>query len=359
MPMIRSVLRAIAVALAAFTIVATALPRLRSKSAWIRMWDFPRLQVAVLGSAALLPIAGMARTRPWPWRLAATFLGAAVALQWRRIWRYTPLAPREVEDACASRDSCTITLVVANVLQQNTRAARVRWVVEEADPDVIMFAETDRWWCDQLACFARTHPYRVEVPLDNSYGMTLYSRFALVDETVEHLCEPGIPSIHARVRLPGGPSISLHCMHPRAPSPDKSKDSLERDAELVRLAYRVRDAEGPVIVCGDLNDVAWSRTTRQFQRISRLLDPRRGRGFYSTYPAQAPGLRFPLDHFFHSEHFRLRTLRVLPHIGSDHFAVLVRLSYEPSAEHSQEPPHAAPEDAREASETIEASESKP
>ncbi|HVL36007.1 MAG TPA: endonuclease/exonuclease/phosphatase family protein [Burkholderiales bacterium] len=340
------------------TVAATALPRLRSKSAWIRMWDFPRLQIAVLGSAALVPIAGKARTRAWPWRLAATFLGTAVAFQWSRIWHYTPLAPREVEDARSPRGERTISLVVANVLQHNRDAARVRRVVEEADPDVILFAETDRWWCDQLASFARTHPYRVEVPLDNLYGMALYSRLALADEHVEHLCEPGIPSIHARVRLRDGSWIFLHCMHPRAPAPDKSRDSLERDTELVRLAYRVRDAGCPVIVCGDLNDVAWSRTTRQFQRISRLLDPRRGRGFYSTYPAHAPGLRFPLDHFFHSEHFRLRTLRVLPPIGSDHFAVLARLSYEPSAEHSQEPPHASTEDAREARETVAASESK-
>jgi endonuclease/exonuclease/phosphatase (EEP) superfamily protein YafD len=68
-----------------------------------------------------------------------------------------------------------------------------------------------------------------------------------------------------------------------------------------------------------------------FQKISGLLDPRIGRGFYNTFHALQPFLRFSLDHLFHSQEFRVRRLQVLPDIGSDHFPFFVSLSYEPDA----------------------------
>lgn len=354
-------IRVFTLAVAVFTVTVTGLARLRSRSSWVRIWDFPRLQVALLGTGALLQLARLPRPHtgtaaarvPKIVRRALTaVLAAAVWHQWSRVWRYTPLAPREVEDARHPRPDRMLSLVVANVLQSNRAAERVSRTVAQPAPDILMFAETDAWWRERLAGFVRTHPHRVEVPLDNTYGMLLYSRLPLRGTSVEFLQEPDIPSIHTEVRLEDGTWVQLHCMHPRSPAPDKSDDSLGRDVELVRLAHRIRDARMPVVVCGDLNDVAWSRTTRRFQKIGRLLDPRRGRGFYSTYNAFLPGLRVPLDHFFHSEHFRLLDLRVLPHIGSDHFAVFLALSYEPDAEAAQEPPHPDGDDLIRSRETL-------
>ena len=77
----------------------------------------------------------------------------------------------------------------------------------------------------------------------------------------------------------------------------------------------------PGIVLGDLNDVAWSRTTSLFQKTSKLLDPRRGRGMYNTFHASLPFLRWPLDHFFGSSQFRLVDLRVERSVRADHFPI--------------------------------------
>ena len=106
-------------------------------------------------------------------------------------------------------------------------------------------------------------------------------------------------------------------------------------AELVMVARSVAETDQPVIVTGDLNDVAWSETTRLFRKISGLLDPRVGRGMFNTFHADYWCVRWPLDHLFHSGHFTLRRMRRLTSIGSDHFPILAELVYEPRRDHEQ------------------------
>ena len=86
--------------------------------------------------------------------------------------------------------------------------------------------------------------------------------------------------------------------------------------------------------------------------MSGLLDPRIGRGFYNTFHAHYPFIRFPLDHCFHSKHFRLISFRRLGKFGSDHFPVFIALSYEPDAAATQEEPQASAAQQRESDEKI-------
>jgi len=115
----------------------------------------------------------------------------------------------------------------------------------------------------------------------------------------------------------------------------------------------VREHGGPSIVTGDLNDVAWSATTSWMQKTGGLLDPRVGRGLFSTFHAKIPLLRWPLDHVFHTAHFKLVCLERLPDIGSDHFPVFARLSLNPEAVAEQNPPELTTEDFEQVEEKIE------
>jgi len=118
------------------------------------------------------------------------------------------------------------------------------------------------------------------------------------------------------------------------------------------VGQKIKERDDPTIVAGDLNDVAWSRTTRLFSRISGMLDPRRGRGLFSTFHAHYRLLRWPLDHVFASEDFTLVSMQRLPDIGSAHFPILVTLCYPPSRADEHEEPEADAEEKEDARETI-------
>jgi hypothetical protein len=108
----------------------------------------------------------------------------------------------------------------------------------------------------------------------------------------------------------------------------------------------------PAVVAGDLNDVAWSTTTRRFQRLSGLLDPRVGRGFFNTFNALWPLVRWPLDHLFHDPQFRLIEMARLPKIGSDHFPMWFRLALADGAGEAAEIPPAPAEEKHEVKKMI-------
>ncbi|WP_198341842.1 endonuclease/exonuclease/phosphatase family protein [Oceanisphaera avium] len=118
------------------------------------------------------------------------------------------------------------------------------------------------------------------------------------------------------------------------------------------VAKSVKDAKLPVLVAGDLNDVAWSRTTRLFRKISGLLDPRIGRGMFNTFNAKYPLIRWPLDHLFHSRHFKVISIKRLSLKGSDHFSLLTVLSLHPHHTTGEAHLNADQEDKQQAKETL-------
>jgi endonuclease/exonuclease/phosphatase (EEP) superfamily protein YafD len=199
----------------------------------------------------------------------------------------------------------------------------------------------------------KEYPHTIFYPLNNTYGMLLYSRLELKKSKINFLVEPDIPSIFTKVVLKNGEEIDLYGLHPTPPVPGENLRSTERDAELLIVGKAVKKENRPVIVAGDLNDVAWSYTTKLFQKISGLLDPRIGRGLFNTFNAKYPLLRWPLDHVFHSRHFTVVQLKRLPYFGSDHFPIYIKLHYDPIASLVQEEPSADKGEQAEVEEKIE------
>lgn len=319
-------LRTLVYVLAAIAATGTALSLLTSYRWYIRMWDFPRVAlilVAILALALAIPVlAGWART--------LVVVGMVLVIGWQaaRIYPYTRLAKTEVAQAVVSRENC-FSAFSFNVLQTNRDYARTISLIDREDPDIVLLLETDEKWEAALKPVIDRYPHRQSAPLDNLYGLILLSRLPVEDAEITWLIDTETPSVFATMQTGAGARFRYIGLHPRPPQP--GNDTEKRDAEIAIAARHAKETHLPVLAMGDFNDVAWSRTSQMFKRIGGYLDPRVGRGLYATFPANLPGLRWPLDHLFISPDFTLVDMKVLENVGSDHLPVFARLCLAPKA----------------------------
>ena len=312
-----------------FLILLTFLPWLPSNHWVVRVWEFPRLQIGFLLLVNVVLIALFYSQNPLygAGLIAINLLALGYQLYW--ILPFTALVNKTVNCAVSADPKRSIKVMNANVLMTNRDVHKLIALVDKHQPHILVTLESNQWWQDALTPLHDKYQYRVNFPLENLYGMHVFSRIPLSEIVSEERVEQGVPSIHCIATLQSGEQVRCHFLHPAPPSPTENTEATERDHELLGLAKEIANKKHvkplPVLVSGDLNDVAWSPTTRAFLRISGLQDPRVGRGAYNTFHAQYRFLRWPLDHIFHSSDFELVNLARLPEIGSDHFPLLTEL----------------------------------
>lgn len=320
------------------------------KSYWVfRILEYPRLQKLVLmipAAAAWLYIGPFENTL-----YAVCFIGLCLSIAYLvyKISPYTFLNKKEMKRVKAD-DADIIGIFAANVYQDNKDYGKMLSQINQVDPDIIFLLETDQHWADALSVLKEKYPYQLAEPIGNTYGLLFFSRLKMVKGKVVHLVKPDIPSIDVVLQLRSGKQVQLYGLHPEPPVPGENLYATAKDKELMKVALKVRDCELPCVVFGDLNDVAWSRTTTLFRKTSELLDPRRGRGFYSTFSARSWLIRFPLDYIFCSDCFGLVNMKRLPYNGSDHFAVYTKIAYQQKLIAEQHAPAADGEDLKDAKE---------
>ena len=323
-------LRYLLATLCALALLLTLVSVVPSSVWWVQVVGFPRLQtlaVLTLGLLGLVLLGWPAHRRVWLGLLLGGGLGVLVQASF--LWPYLPFAPKTVPDAAANA-SRRLRILVINVLMTNRQDARLRQMVTDTQPDVLLALEPDAWWAQALKPLQASYPYRVELPRPDAYGMILYSRLPLADTQVQDLLQRGVPSIRTRLRLPDGRLVTFFGIHPTPPIPDNYPDGVgERGIALQKVADDVRQNARPTIVAGDFNDVSWSGTIHQLVQTGGLGDVSRGRGLYNTFDARSHLARWPLDHFFVSAPFQVVELKRLRDVGSDHFPLCVELALGP------------------------------
>lgn len=316
-------------------IIITAIPQIRSDYWTFRIFEFPRAQKLVLNSIGLAIYSSFFTSfEGIDYFILPLFVLNAVYLFYQ-VFPYLPIAKKQIKSANLSLQP-SIRLLVCNVYQYNRSFEKLKDQIEIEKPDLFLLVETDLWWKNKtIDSFGKTFPHQVINDQENTYGILLFSKFPLSNTKVRHLIDEEIPSVTTEITLSDNQKIKLFALHPTPPVPTQNKYSTDRDAEILIIGKEAQKEKLPVIVAGDLNDVAWSYTTSLFQKISGLLDPRRGRGFFSTFHAKKPLFRWPLDHIFCSSHFRVQTIKRLKDIDSDHFPILAQLYLAPIKDSSE------------------------
>jgi endonuclease/exonuclease/phosphatase (EEP) superfamily protein YafD len=304
------ILKTIFRVLVIIAVLLTVFPFFAADAWYIRMFDYPHVQLTFLTLFIGLFYFFKFEYKNWKDYLFLSALTICLVVQAIKIYPYTPFAPLEVNASTQEDDS--LKMYIANVLQKNKEYEKVIQQIKDLEPDLILLTETDQKWVNKINTeFSKNYKYKVEVPLPNTYGMLLYTKYPLENQQVNYLIEDSIPSINAQLNF-HDQLIDLHSIHPKPPMPQHAKTSDNRDAEMMLVAKKVLKKEKlPALVMGDFNDVAWSTTTTLFQEVSKLLDVRKGRGFFNTYDANSYVMRWPLDHVFVSEEFRVQQIELL------------------------------------------------
>lgn len=300
------------------------LPLIRNDFWVFRVFEFPRAQKWVINFILLIAsILFFSSDAYFSFGFIILLLANQLYLSYQ-VYPYLPIAKKQIESVSLDFEP-SIKLLIANVYQENREWMTLSSMIEREQADVVLLLETNKWWKEKCNSFLSTdYAYQVIEDRENTYGMLLYSKLQLTNTKIHYLVKNEVPSIETDIKL-GKRLIKFFAIHPEPPVPSENPKSTARDAEILLVEQKTKADKIPTIVAGDLNDVAWSYTTELFLKISGLLDPRRGRGFFSSFHAQYPFARWPLDHVFCSGHFRLQSMRRLEGIGSDHFPISLQL----------------------------------
>jgi endonuclease/exonuclease/phosphatase (EEP) superfamily protein YafD len=216
----------------------------------------------------------------------------------------------------------TLRAMLLNVNERRGDPARVKQVIQEMDPDIVVLVEISPKWIRDLQWLAISHPYSCVRPRDDNFGIGVFSKMPLADCEIVFIGEAHVPSIVATIDTPQG-KLCVIATHPLPPG--GAEYSRLRNDQLDQLPEHIPTSV-PVMLLGDLNVTPWSSHFRRLLSRTRMIDSSKGRGVQPTWPNNNPFLRIPLDHCLHSSDIFVWSKTIGEDVGSDHYPVFIDFS---------------------------------
>ena len=210
----------------------------------------------------------------------------------------------------------------AMLLNVNTRlgdADRVRAVISDANPDILVLEEISSRWMSDLAWLTNSYPHSLSQPREDNFGIGLFSKLPFTNAEVVYIGGAEVPSVLATVSTAQADLLVI-ATHPVPPG---GRDySRWRNGQLDQFPDYVR-SDLPILLLGDLNTTPWNYHFRRLLARTGLRDSARGYGVQSTWPSDNFLLRIPIDHCLHSTNIVIVDRKVGEDVSSDHYPLIV------------------------------------
>ncbi len=215
-----------------------------------------------------------------------------------------------------------------NVLWSNQNYDQAIALINQEQPDIVVFQEAITPWSKQLAVLKATYPYHIgakkleievysKLPLTNT-EIKLYGTYrGLVISDLKISDRGALTESNRQIKF-----IATHA-YPQLYYGHEGWQIRNEHLEKGIGEY-VKNLEQSVIIAGDLNVSMWSPFYRSLIQQSGLLNARQGFGILPSQSGIAPQfaiLSAPIDHCLVSSDIQVENFRLGRDIGSDHLPI--------------------------------------
>jgi endonuclease/exonuclease/phosphatase (EEP) superfamily protein YafD len=199
--------------------------------------------------------------------------------------------------------SARLTLYQQNLLF--SRPDNAAWLAEVTarEPDVLTLQEVSERNLVVLDALRARYPFQLHCPLWDILGEAVLSRYPFVEGTQMCSDRDGLAAV--QIAAPAG-AVWIVSLHVSWPWPHGQAGQLD---DVLPMLDAV---DGPVVVAGDFNAVAWSHA---LDRVGARVDAQRIGRLTATFALPYGGMPVGIDHVLSSGQGRVTAL---PRLGSDH-----------------------------------------
>ncbi len=224
----------------------------------------------------------------------------------------------------------SLRVMTLNVDSRNVQFELVGHAIATEKPDVIFLSEVSAQRISALPALRTVYRFEVGDLSDPTSAVLLLSRFPLQDAEVHRPESGDLPFVSAKLCIdrgrPDRPCLTVVGIHPAAPitrARAEARDAVFRmAAELLAASH-----DGRATLLGDFNATPWSPAFRRLLSATSLRDSSIGFGVHSTWGSRSLLLGQPIDHVLVDREITVIDHRVGADVGSDHYPVVVDLSF--------------------------------